>query len=73
LQFTIESRQLPNSSAGDSKPIIIEAMNPKDALSEFVRRNKSEVVSMATPAKGRESIATIKKNDAVYLVRVYEA
>ncbi|HYS55259.1 MAG TPA: hypothetical protein VER58_16000 [Thermoanaerobaculia bacterium] len=48
-------------------------MNPKDALSEFVRRNKSEVVSMATPAKGRESIATIKKNDAVYLVRVYEA
>ena len=73
LQFTIESRQLPTSSGGESKPIIIQATNPNDALTEFVRQNKSEVVSMATPANGRESIATVKKDDAVYLVRVYEA
>jgi len=73
LQFTIESRRLPTSPNPQATPVIIEALNPGDALSEFVRRSKLEVVSVATPASGRESIATVRKDEAVYLVRVYQA
>ena len=29
--------------------------------------------SLANPARGRESIATVRKDDSVYLVRIYEA
>jgi hypothetical protein len=71
LQFTIETRQLTRPSS--ARLIIIEAENSSDALTEFVRRNESQLVSLSTPAKGRESIATVLKDDSVYLVRVYEA
>ena len=71
MQFTIESRQLTSST--ESRQTTIEAANPDDAISEFVRRDDSELVSFLKPAEGRESIATVKKNDSVYLVRVYEA
>jgi hypothetical protein len=71
LQFTIESRQLTSST--ESRQTTIEAANPDDAISEFVRRDDSELVSFLKPGEGRESIATVKKNDSVYLVRVYEA
>ncbi len=74
MQFTIESRELtPESIRSESRSTVIEAADRGSALSEFVRRNASELVSFATPARGRESIATVKKNDSVYLVRVYEA
>jgi hypothetical protein len=75
LQFTIESRELtqPESTRGEARSTVIEAADRDAALSEFVRRSASELVSFATPARGRESIATVKKNEAVYLVRVYEA
>jgi hypothetical protein len=71
LQFTIESRQLTSST--ESRQTTIEAANPDDAISEFVRRDDLELVSFLKPGEGRESIATVKKNDSVYLVRVYEA
>jgi hypothetical protein len=79
MQFTIESRQLTNASA--HRPsfdpglnhTLIEAISPDDAIGEFVRRNDSELVSLQSPARGSESIATVKKNDSVYLVRVYAA
>ncbi len=54
-------------------PTLIEAVSPDDAIGEFVRMNESELVSLHSPARGRESIATVKKNDLVYLVRVYAA
>ena len=48
----------------------IEADDAGEALSHFVRDQESEIVSSQS-TKGRESIATVKKKDAVFLVRVY--
>jgi hypothetical protein len=79
LQFTIEARQLTNEythrPAFDAAPdhVVIEAENPNDAISEFVRLNASELVSLNRPLRGSESIATVKKDDSVYLLRVYAA
>ena len=77
MQFTIESRELTNSAneqrLAHTAPssVIIDAENADDAISEFVRRSDSELVSFQRPAECRESIATVKKNDIVFLVRVY--
>ncbi|HEV7485175.1 MAG TPA: hypothetical protein VGQ65_05795 [Thermoanaerobaculia bacterium] len=79
LQFTIESRQLTNeythrpSFDAETKQTFIEAGTPDDAIGEFVRQNEWELVSVTTPVRGQESIATVKKNDSVFLVRVYAA
>jgi hypothetical protein len=79
LQFTIESRQLTNeythrpSFDVETKQTFIEAVSPDDAIGEFVRQNHSELVSLTQPVRGQESIATVKKDDSVYLVRVYAA
>ena len=79
MQFTIESRELRSQHAhqpsADRRPqqTVIEASTADDAISEFVRRNASELVSMMKPADGRESIATVRKDDSVFLVRVYSA
>jgi hypothetical protein len=76
VQFTIESRELRSQharqSSADRRPqqTVIEASTVEDAISEFVRLNASELVSMMKPV-GRESIATVKKDDSVFLVRVY--
>jgi hypothetical protein len=48
----------------------IEARDPGEALSNFVRASDSEIVSFH-PVAGRESIATVKRLDSVFLVRVY--
>jgi hypothetical protein len=50
--------------------VTLEARDEGDAISQFVRGNASELVSFQ-PVRGRESIATVKKDDSVYLVRVY--
>jgi hypothetical protein len=79
LQFTIESRQLTNeythrpSFDVEPKQTLIEAGSPDDAIGEFLRQNESELVSLTKPVRGHESIATVKKDDSVYLVRVYAA
>jgi len=78
VQFTIEAREL---TIGWTRRIaepwanrtIVEAPDANDAIAQFVRANDSELVSFLKPAEGRESIATVRKNDAVFLVRVYEA
>ena len=51
---------------------MIEAVDVGEAISQFLVESNSELVSLTRPA-GRESIATIKKDDCVYLVRVYTA
>jgi hypothetical protein len=38
-----------------------------------VLQSASELVSVTTPAKGSESIATVRKDDSVFLLRVYAA
>lgn len=79
MQFTIESRQLTNETTQrSSKPAdpdctTVEAADPDDAISQFVRQSECQLVSFLKPAEGRESIATVRKDDSVFLVRVYTA
>ena len=76
LQYTIEARPLTSeatqrrSAAPESSSITIEADDAGEALSHFMRDNDSELVSFQ-PTAGRESIATIRNHEAVFLVRVY--
>ena len=76
MQYTIEARELTNeythhpASDRHARRTTIEANDADEAISRFVDENESELVSFVRP-KGRESIATVKKNDSVYLVRVY--
>jgi len=77
LQYTIEARELTSEythrPTTDDAPrrTQVEARTADDAIAQFVRENASELVNMTTPLTGRESIATVKRNDSVYLVRVY--
>jgi hypothetical protein len=77
VQYTIESRPLTNETSrrsavdGEPRHIHIEAANPESAISEYVRRSELELVSVTKPLTGRESIATVKKDDSVFLVRIY--
>jgi len=75
LQFTIERRELSHSNGHSPEPVstIIDAENPDDAITAFVRANYSELMSFHKPAECSESIATVKKDDVVFLVRVYAA
>ncbi len=77
MQYTIEARQLssefsPQRPSMDAEPrrMTVEATDAGEAISRFVRDDEAELVSYQA-VQGRESIATIKKNDSVYLVRVY--
>jgi hypothetical protein len=77
LQYTIETRQLtsgtrlPPISDGAPGRLILEAADADDAISQFLRGHHSELVSLTQPLIGRESIATVRKNDRIFLVRVY--
>ena len=75
MQFTIESRELTSNTNDRLDPIstTIDAENADDAISAFVQLSDSELVSLQRPAECRESIATVKKDDVVFLVRVYAA
>ena len=75
MQYTIESRPLTNSPSLDGEPrqTTIDAANADDAITKFLIQSASELVSLTTPAKGSESIATVRKNDSVFLLRVYAA
>jgi hypothetical protein len=79
VQYTIEERELTSESTNrpsfDKEPrrVVIEADDPEQAISRFVVQNASELVSVIRPARGTESIATVKKAHSVYLVRVYAA
>ena len=76
MQFTIEARPLTSDTrrmGAGAQPThtTIEAADPQGAISEFVRQDHAELMSFTCPAKGRESIATVKKRDSFFLVRVY--
>ena len=77
MQFTIEARALTSEYThrpafdGESSRILVEADDPDEAISRFVLQSDAELVSCSRPGRGAESIATIKKEDAVFLVRVY--
>lgn len=79
MQYTIESRPLTSASIPSDRrrashhEVIIDAEDARHAIAEFVRQNESELVSLTSPRKSSESIATVKKDDRVFLVRVYAA
>ena len=74
MQFTIEARQLTNAMTrrreDGPRQMTVEAQNPDEAISKFVEQNESELVSFTEVGPGRESIATVRKEDSVFLVRV---
>ena len=71
MQYTIEARELRSESTPELRRRTIEANNDAEALDRFVREERSELVSLTRPARGGESIATVRKEDVVFLVRVY--
>jgi hypothetical protein len=79
MQYTIEARELTRDTSprllrsAAPHDTVVEAGTAEEAISRFVQQNRSELVSLTHPARGSESIATVKKDDAVYLLRVYAA
>lgn len=78
MQYTIEERELTSESThrpafDEPRRLVIEADDAEQAISQFVVQSASELVSVTHPGRGSESIATVKKADSVYLVRVYAA
>jgi len=77
LQYTIESRPLTTESThraaydGEPRQTTIEAANAGDAITQFVLQSASQLVSLTSPPSGKESVATVRKDDFVFLVRVY--
>ena len=77
MQYTIEARELTSESTHrptmevESRRTTVEADDAADAIHQFVLDSKAELVSFTEPARSSESIATVKKEDAVFLVRVY--
>lgn len=77
MQYTIEARELtsehtqPGTSA--SQRTTVDAADADEAITRYVQQSASELVSVSRPGQGQESIATVKKEDSVFLVRVYAA
>ena len=77
MQYTIEARELTNENTHrpaydvESRRMVVEASDAAEAISQYIRESAAELVSFSRPSRGAESIATVKKEDAVYLVRVY--
>ncbi len=76
MQFTIERRRLssePHHAESDleSATSVIEAADPEDAIFKYVADERSELMSHAHALRGTESVATVRKNDAVYMLHVY--
>jgi hypothetical protein len=78
LQYTIEARELTNEYThrpaydGQARMTTVEAGNAGEAISRYVQQSDAELVSFTSP-RATESIATVKKEDTVFLVRVYAA
>jgi len=73
LQYTIESRELTHDRRHELHPTTVEARDPDEAISRFVDLSNSELVSFSAPRTGQESIGTVRKDESVFLVRVYQA
>lgn len=77
MQYTIEARELTSehstrpASAVPSSRVTVEAGDADEAITHYVRECQGELVSFSRPARGRELIATVKREDTVLLVRVY--
>ena len=78
MQYTIEARELTTEYTHrpaydvQSRLTTIEARDAGEEITQYVQQSEAELVSFASP-RGSESIATVKKEDTVFLVRVYAA
>ena len=70
LKFLYAQAVIGKNVTSEIRPLA-PATNP-DGF-RFVHQSASELVSLTTPPKGSESIATVRKNDSVFLLRVYAA
>ena len=79
MQYTIEARELTNEYTHrpaidvESRRMTVEASDADEAITRYVQECDGELVSFTRPARGLESIATVKKEDTVFLVRIYAA
>ena len=75
MQYTIEARELTNRvpHGVPSRRTVIEANDESDAIHQYLKESDAELVSFTTPHRSSESIATVKKEDTILLVRVYAA
>ena len=79
MTYTIEARELTNEYTHrpaydvQSRRMTVEASDADEAITQYVRECDGELVSFSQPARGQESIATVKKEDTVFLVRIYAA
>lgn len=79
MQYTIEARELTNEYTNRpafdvrSRRTVIDAADADQAITQYVRESELELVSFTSPGRSQESIATVKKEDTLYLVRVYAA
>lgn len=79
MLYNIESRQLtseatraPHNSDAPNQ-MTIDADDVEGAITFFLQEQQSELVSGLQQLPGRESIATVRKDDSVYLVRISAA
>jgi hypothetical protein len=76
LQYTIEARQLTGDQSdrlslpSEMHQLIVEAGDAGEAISNFVARSEADLVEFHR-VHGRETIATVKKADSLFLLRVY--
>lgn len=75
MQYTIEARELTNRASHDLQSLrtVVMAKNANEAIQQYVRDRAAELMSVTHPSNGSESIATVKQEDTVFLVRVYAA
>ena len=74
MQYTIEVREITKPTSYDAQSLrtVVMAKDPDEAIHQYVRDRAAELMSFTHPGNGQESIATVKKEDSFFLVRVYE-
>lgn len=75
MQFTIEARELSRGARTAVPPVpsnwSVDADDPREALERFTTVSAAELMSLIRTSSDGESIATVRKDDTVFLVRVY--
>lgn len=75
MRFTIEARELTSEYThrpvyGQYRTTTLEAKDAEEAISRWVEQSDAELVSFTRP-RVAESVATVKKEDTILMVRVY--
>jgi hypothetical protein len=75
LHFTIEARELSCSERRRTGDIpsswTVDASDAGEALQRFTDHSAAEMKSMVRTSRDGESIATVRKDDSLFLLRIY--